>query len=90
MNTNNFKQILIILHKRYNNNSNTYGRNVIRYALLRLKEDLLEDLLAKEGEREFYNRNLHLTNRCYPFENNPILYNLPNKKTDMIAWMHND
>ena len=81
-NTNNFKQILIILHKRYNNNSNTYGRNVIRYALLRLKEDLLEDLLAKEGEREFYNRNLHLTNRCYPFENNPILYNLPNKKTN--------
>lgn len=77
-NTEYIKEILVYLHKSFNNKINTRGRNVIRYALLRLKEEVLENLLPAKGDEKVFNSKIvNLASSCYPFDNNPIVYNLP-------------
>lgn len=77
-----FKDVLLTLHKRFNSESKEYGRHTIRFVLLRMKEEVIENLLPERGEKAFYNRGLHLSPRCSAYENNPAIYNLPNQKTN--------
>lgn len=76
-NTDYFKETLIILHNNYNSKSEKYGRNTIRYFLQSMREETVENIYS------FERRNgLCLSRSCYPFELNPLLYNLPNQKTN--------
>lgn len=81
-NTSYFKEILSSLQKRFSSESKEYGRHTIRFILLRMKEEIIENLLPERGEKPFHNRSLHLSPRCSTFENNPAIYNLPNQKTN--------
>lgn len=81
-NTDFFKNVLISLHNNFDSNSTVFGKHTVRYALIRLHEELLEDLLPEKREEALTSSSVYLSKRCYPFEQNPILYNLPNKKTN--------
>ncbi len=82
-NTQYFKNVLVDIHKNFNNSSNTYGKNIIRYILIRMKEEIIESIKRKPDEtKSFYNKSLKITSRCTPFENKPCLYNIPNSKTN--------
>ena len=81
-NTSCFKDVLLKLHNNFGESSTTFGGSVVRYAIIRLREDLLEDLLPGDIDDELKSYSVHLSKGCYPFIMNPILYNLPNKKTN--------
>ncbi len=75
-----FKDVLIYIHKTFSRKSNVFGKNVIRYAIIRLREDLLEDLIPESPDDILNSKKVYLSKGCYAFLSNPILYNLPNKK----------
>ena len=79
-NTSNYKNVLTTLHALFNNKSNVFGKNTVRYVLLRLREELLEDILPQNAEDVLRGDNINISKACYPFEINPILYNLPGRK----------
>ncbi len=77
-----FKDVLMTLHNKFAKNSNTLGKRTVRYALIKLREDLLEDILPEDCDEALEYSSVYLSKKCYPFEKNPILYNLPRKKTN--------
>ena len=80
-NTSYFKNILIDLHEQFNIHSRIYGKNIIRYILLRLKEEIIENIIRNPEEKKvFFNKNLQISPKCIPFENKPFLYNLHGSK----------
>lgn len=81
-NTSYFKDVLIMLHKDFNERSAVRGKNTVRYALINLREELLENLLPVNNSEALYNCQVYLSKKCYAFEINPILYNLPQRKTN--------
>lgn len=81
-NTSYYKDVLFKLHNQFSQKSDTFGNHVIRYAVIRLREDLLEDLIPENTDDELNSEEVYLSKGCYPFIRNPILYNLPNKKTN--------
>ncbi len=80
--TSDFKNVLLKLHNLFGQKSHTFGNHVVRYALIQLREDLLEDLIPESPEDILKSEDVYLSKGCYPFIRNPILYNLPNKKTN--------
>lgn len=80
--TSGFKDILIKLHSLFGEKSTTFGNHVVRYAIIQLREDLLEDLIPEDTDDVLRSEDVYLSKGCYPFTRNPILYNLPNKKTN--------
>lgn len=81
-NTSNYKGVLLKLHNRFGQKSNEFGTQVIRYAIIQLREDLLGDLVPESVNDALKSEEVYLSKGCYPFICNPILYNLPNKKTN--------
>lgn len=81
-NTSGFKDILIKLHSLFDEKSTIFGNHVVRYAIIQLREDLLEDLIPEDTDDVLRSEDVYLSKGCYPFLRNPILYNLPNKKTN--------
>lgn len=77
-----FREVLLTLHKNFGEKSVNLGRNTVRYALIRLREEVLEDLLPDGDDAALSETLAYLSRRCYSFECNPILYNLPNRKTN--------
>lgn len=80
--TSGFKEVLITLHNLFGEKATTFGAHVIRYALIQLREDLLEDLMPEDTDDALRSEEVYLSKGCYPFIRNPILYNLPHKKTN--------
>ena len=78
--TGHFKKILNILKSRFSEASNETGRNTIRYLLLRLKEENIENILADEEDKKL-TPMMRIKSECTPYESNPILYNLPRSIT---------
>lgn len=81
-NTAYFKDVLIKIHDKFGVKSQEFGKNVIRYAIIQLREDLLEALIPDDSDDVLRSEIIYLSKACYPFIRNPILYNLPNKKTN--------
>lgn len=81
-NTSNYKDVLLKLHYQFGQKANTFGNHVIRYAIIQLRENLLEDLIPENSDDALKSETVYLSKGCYPFIRNPILYNLPNKKTN--------
>lgn len=81
-NTAYFQEVLLKLHSRFREKSQGFGKHVVRYALIQLREDLLDDLIPDCADDTLKSEVLYLSKGCYPFIKNPFLYNLPNKKTN--------
>lgn len=80
-NTSVFKEILLILRKRFCKTSKETGRNVIRYLLLNLREETLNNVLPDGYNKKLLCENLYLSSKCFPFEKNPYISNLTGGKT---------
>jgi len=81
-NTAYFKNVLIKIHTEFYKDSDTFGKNTIRYILLSLREDLLEEILPDTSDKALKSSVIYLSKTCYTFEQDPILYNLPRNKTN--------
>lgn len=81
-NTQFFKDILIKLRESYSFDSNLVGRNVVRYLLLNLHEEVLEKVMPSKFNRRLLCDDLNISIRCLPFEKNPYISNLAGSKTN--------
>lgn len=80
-NTTVFKEILQELQSKYSESSGKEGRNVIRYLLLNLREETIENVMPTKYDRRNLSEDLRVSCRCFPFENKPFVSNLPNCKS---------
>lgn len=80
VNTSGFKKVLQFLKQHFSEKKQTRGRNIIRYIILRLREEVLDNV-KNVNENDIFIDHLLLSKRCIPFERNPLLYNLPRNKT---------
>lgn len=80
-NTSVFKEILLILRNKFYKTSKETGRNVIRYLLLNLREETLNNVLPDRYNNNLLCENLYLSSKCFPFEKNPYISNLTGGKT---------
>ena len=80
-NTSIFKGVLQMLRDNYSSASKKKGRNVIRYLLISLKEETIERVLPTQYNNNRLCAELYLSSRCFPFENNPFIFNLVGSKT---------
>lgn len=81
-NTSIYKEILQKLRTEYASDSCRKGRNVVRYLLLNLREEVLEDVMLNQYDQKSLCNELELSSRCYPFEKNPFISNLPHMKNN--------
>ncbi len=81
-NTDYLKQLLIRLRNIISDESTTKGKNTIRYALIRLREEMIYNLLPENENDRYFNKDLFLTKSCNCFESDPYLYNIPKQKTN--------
>ena len=77
-----FKEVLIELREHYSKTSNEFGRNVIRYLLLNLREETFEKIMPSSFNSKLLCDYLFLSRRCFPFEKNPFISNLAGSKTN--------
>lgn len=82
VNTSAFKEVLLTLKNNYSEMSEAFGRNVIRYLLLNLREETLESVLPTKYKPKCLCDALYLSIRCFPFEKNPFISNLAGSKTN--------
>lgn len=77
-----FKNILKLLHNKFNNKSNDIcGKNTIRYLIGRMKEIDFEDVSpSSNNDNLLSNGDYFLSSGCYPFEKNPYIFNLVGTK----------
>lgn len=80
-NTSAFKDVLLILRNKFSKTSKECGRNVIRYLLLNLREETLDNVLPNKFNKKLLCENLWLSTKCFPFEKNPYISNLTGGKT---------
>lgn len=80
-NTSSFKEVLLILGKRFSKTSKEFGRNVLRYLLLNLREETIENVLPNQFNSKQLCESLYLSSKCFPFEKNPYISNLAGGKT---------
>ena len=80
-NTHYFKDILLKLREEYAKGSKQYGRYTIRYLLIHLREETLERVFPSQFNPPWKYDKLFLSRKCIPFENNPLISNLPGSKT---------
>ena len=71
-----FKEILLKLNTQYSKDSDEFGKNTLRYLLINLREETIENVLPWSGARRTLSSGLHLSTKCYPFERNPFVSNL--------------
>ncbi|MBQ3523299.1 MAG: AAA family ATPase [Clostridia bacterium] len=71
-----FKDVLLVLQSLYSKGSTEFGRNTVRYLLINLREETLENVLPWHGAKKTLTPNLYLSTKCYPFEKNPFISNL--------------
>lgn len=80
-NTSVFKEVLLMLKNDFSKTSEERGRNVIRYLLLNLREETLNNVLPNQFNSKLLCENLYLSTKCLPFEKNPYISNLAGGKT---------
>lgn len=77
-----FKEILLRLKKQYSKDSDEFGKNTLRYLLINLREETIENVLPWSGARKTLSPDLYLSTKCYPFERNPFISNLFGSNTN--------
>lgn len=81
-NTSYFKSILLKLHNEFDSNSSTKGKNILRYILLHMNEEIIDNSIENSIERKYDNNPVKFSSKSWPFERNPIIYNLPKHKSN--------
>ncbi|MCQ4862781.1 AAA family ATPase [Pseudoflavonifractor phocaeensis] len=81
--TSTYKKVLLVLRGNYSNASDKFGRNVVRYLLLNLREETLESVMPTRFTHKLLRDELYLSSSCYPFEKNPFVSNLVGSKTSV-------
>ncbi len=81
-----YKDILLTLKAKYSRTSAIFGRNVIRYLLVRLREETLDSVMPTKFDKKFLCDDLYVTSRCYPFEKSPYISDLAGRKTSGVAF----
>lgn len=80
-NTSQFKKVLIRLRKEFNSGSKVFGRNSIRYLLIRMREESIDAALPADSSGLLQNDCLYLSGKCFPFEKQPFISNFAGSKT---------
>lgn len=80
-NTHDFGDVLIQIRREYSKSSCKVGKNTIGYALMYMRDEVLEVLLPNEFYKKCISNELLISSRCYPFEKNPMIANLVGTKT---------
>lgn len=80
-NTHDFGDVLIQIRREYSKSSCKVGKNTIGYAMLHMRDEILEDLLPNKFYPKRIPEKLFVSSRCYPFEKNPMIANLVGTKT---------
>lgn len=80
-NTQDFGDVLIQIRREYSKSSCKVGKNTIGYAMLHMRDEILEDLLPNKFYPKRISEKLFVSSRCYPFEKNPMIANLVGTKT---------
>lgn len=80
-NTKLFRKVIEILRRDYSSDSTIFGKNVIRFLLINLREKQLIDVMPNRFKKTLACSPLFLSSSCLPFERNPLLANLPGSKT---------
>ena len=84
-----YKDILLTLREHYSKDSDKFGRNVVRYLLLNLREETLESVMPTQFTRYMLCDELYIANSCKPFEKNPFISNLAGSKTSVSSQINN-
>lgn len=84
-----YKDILLTLREHYSKDSDKFGRNVVRYLLLNLREETLESVMPTQFTRYMLCDELYLSSSCKPFEKNPFISNLAGSKTSVSSQINN-
>lgn len=74
-NTDLFGKTIKNIRKDFSMGIQRHGQNTVRYALLYMREDLLESVLEKKFESNYF-LNLAISPKCRPFDTNPWISNL--------------
>lgn len=74
-----------ILRRDYSSNSVIFGKNVVCYLLINLREKSLIDVMPNRFTKMLAGSPLYLASGCRPFERNPLLANLPHSKTAEVS-----
>lgn len=80
-NTHDFGDVLIQIRREYSKSSCKVGKNTIGYAMLHMRDEILEDLLPNKFYPKRISEKLFVSSRYYPFEKNPMIANLVGTKT---------
>ncbi len=78
--THEFGEVILKIRNDYAKGSNKVGRYTIRFALLNLREEILEALLPNQYNNKCLT-NLNIASKCYPFEQKPFICNIVGIKT---------
>ncbi|MFR0736070.1 MAG: ATP-dependent RecD-like DNA helicase [Oscillospiraceae bacterium] len=73
------------MRRDYSSNSVIFGKNVVRYLLINLREKSLIDVMPNRFTKMLAGSPLYLASGCRPFERNPLLANLPHSKTAEVS-----
>lgn len=84
-NTKHFREVIEILRRDYSSDSVIFGKNVVRYLLINLREKSLIDVMPNRFTKMLAGSPLYLVSGCRPFERNPLLANLPHSKTAEVS-----
>lgn len=84
-NTKHFREVIEILRRDYSSDSVIFGKNVVRYLLINLREKSLIDVMPNRFTKMLAGSPLYLASGCRPFERNPLLANLPHSKTAEVS-----
>ena len=80
-NTAAFKDVLLALKNDYSDTSTNFGRHVVRYLLINLREETIESVLINKYNPRRLCNELELSTSCFPFEKNPFISNLAGSRT---------
>jgi DNA replication protein DnaC len=80
-NTHDFGDVLLKVRNDYSKSSRKKGKNTLRYAMLNMREEILEDLLPNQFNTRWLSDELYIRSKCYPFDKNPLISNLVGTKT---------
>lgn len=80
-NTSEIKEILSELKLKYANSSGQIGQYTIRYILLNLREEAIEEVLPDLYNSKLLKNGPYISSKCYPFETKPFISNIAGGKS---------
>lgn len=81
VNTNYFKTVLETLRDNFSAGCNTFWKNTIRFILINMNEDRINNVMPTAFSPAISNSSLNIARKCYPFEKNPMISNFAGSKS---------